>query len=310
MSRRIIALAVALTAAGTASANNPAKVAIMPGSDRAALILKTDLLPIAPGMRTSYRMTLQSYDPAGERLRGAPYGGLAVFAARPKEFVDGHLVLDVKPGTYVFKDFSMQDRWSLCFNGGTRSFTVKPGEILYLGALDARGHMAELQTKTAMSGQTVIRGHGFVSFFDGVTPPLVTPPTRQNWLPPPRGLQRTFPRAKPRSQLRPTMRPGSVPETICSACSASAVATTPRARNLAQIRPWIASREAAARQLRLEAVATFSATAARTSALKPSESISTPSLMSMARIVLPPMLPLNSPAGSGSLAPFAKVSFT
>jgi hypothetical protein len=175
MSRRIIALAVALTAAGTASANNPAKVAIMPGSDRAALILKTDLLPIAPGMRTSYRMTLQSYDPAGERLRGAPYGGLAVFAARPKEFVDGHLVLNVKPGTYVFKDFSMQDRWSLCFNGGTRSFTVKPGEILYLGALDARGHMAELQTKTAMSGQTVIRGHGFVSFFDGVTP-LVTPP--------------------------------------------------------------------------------------------------------------------------------------
>jgi hypothetical protein len=159
-----------------AVAADPAKLAITQQSERAALILKTDLLPVAPGMRTSYRMTLQSYDPAAEKLRGAPYGGLAVFAARPKEFVDGHLILDVKPGTYVFKDFSIQDRWSLCFNGGSRMVTVKPGEILYLGALDARSHMAELQQKTVMSGQTVIRGHGFVSFFDSVTPPLVTPP--------------------------------------------------------------------------------------------------------------------------------------
>lgn len=163
-------------AAAPAAAADPKAVAITPTSQRAALILKADPLPVAPGMRTAYRFTLQTFDPAGQKLRGGPFAGLAVFAARPKEFVDGYLVLDVAPGTYVFKDFSQQDRWSLCFNGGSRSFDVKPGEILYLGALDADAHATELAQRTVMSGQTTIRGQGFVSFFDTVTPPRITPP--------------------------------------------------------------------------------------------------------------------------------------
>jgi len=173
----VAAVAAALWLPGVpAAAAKPADIAITPASQRAALILKTNPLPVAPGMRTAYRLTLQTYDPADGKLLGAPFGGLAVFAARPKEFVDGYLVVDVKPGTYVFKEFSEQDRWTLCFNGASRSFTVKPGEILYLGEFDAATHEVELQGRTVMSGQTVIRGHGFVSFFDTVAPPRVTPP--------------------------------------------------------------------------------------------------------------------------------------
>lgn len=171
--RAIYVATAASLAAAPALADKPQSVAVTPGSPRAALILKADALPVAPTMRTAYRLTLQTYDPAVQQLRGGPFGGYAVFAARPKEFVDGYLVVDVKPGTYVIKDFSMQDRWSLCFNGGSRSFTVKPGEILYLGALDAGAHAAELAQKTVMSGQTTIRGNGVVSFFDTTTPPRI-----------------------------------------------------------------------------------------------------------------------------------------
>src|SRR3954451_19763465 len=54
----------------------------------------------------------------------------------------------------------------------------------------------------------------------------------------------------------------------------------------------------------------FSATAARTSALKASPSTSSPSRMSIARLVPPSRLALNSCLGSASAAPRAKVSLT
>src|SRR4029077_11051204 len=54
----------------------------------------------------------------------------------------------------------------------------------------------------------------------------------------------------------------------------------------------------------------FRAAAARMSVLKASSSMSSPSWKSIARRVLPSRLELNSPEGSLSEAPLAKVSFT
>src|SRR3954471_19919944 len=54
----------------------------------------------------------------------------------------------------------------------------------------------------------------------------------------------------------------------------------------------------------------FSAAAARMSAFSASSSISSPSWMSMARLVLPSRLELKRPEGSFSEAPLAKVIFT
>src|SRR3954462_9695973 len=54
----------------------------------------------------------------------------------------------------------------------------------------------------------------------------------------------------------------------------------------------------------------FRAAAARMSVLKASSSISSPSWKSIARLALPSRLALNSPEGSLSEAPLAKVSFT
>lgn len=169
--------AVMLLAAGAATApamaQDVAKIAITPQSQNAALIIKAPNLPPPPTYRTAYRINLQAYDAEKLAMRGGPFGGGATFAARPKAFVDGYLVVDIKPGTYVFRDISKQDFWALCFNNDSRQFTVKPGEVVYLGEIDARLHMAELQHRAIMSGQ--IRTNKLVHFFDGVSPPAIAP---------------------------------------------------------------------------------------------------------------------------------------
>lgn len=64
------------------------------------------------------------------------------------------------------------------------------------------------------------------------------------------------------------------------------------------------------RRLRYFARAVLRSTAAPMSALKARTSTSWPSWRSIARRVFPPRLELNSPDGSSSAAPLAKVSFT
>ena len=82
-------------------------------------------------------------------------------------------------------------------------------------------------------------------------------------------------------------------------------------------RSWLMARAytgrgrcAGAGEIQRRFFAVFSAMAARISALNAVSSMRSPSWRSMARRVFPSRLALNSPDGSGSEAPFAKVSFT
>jgi hypothetical protein len=170
----LMLLALPLVAA-PARAGKPAEIAITPASPGAVLILKAPNLPPPPTFRTAYRLSLQTYDPAGQKMVGGPFGGSALFQARPKDFVDGYLILEVKPGTYAFQSFSQQDYWALCFNGGSLQFTVRAGEVLYLGDFDAARHAMELQTLAVTTGRVSTRGSNAVHFFDTVTPPLFAP---------------------------------------------------------------------------------------------------------------------------------------
>ena len=72
------------------------------------------------------------------------------------------------------RDLSRQDYWALCFNDNSLQFTVRPGEIVYLGEIDARSHVAELERMAVMSGRTSTRSQ-VVHFFDGVSPPAFKP---------------------------------------------------------------------------------------------------------------------------------------
>jgi hypothetical protein len=170
-----VAAAVTLGSAGAAIAKDPAEIAITPGSPEALIVLKAESLPVPRLHKTSYWITLQTYDPAQQKMVGGPFGGTAMIAARPREFVDGYLVKTVKPGTYAFLDFVMQDYWALCFNGGSLQFTVKPGEVIYLGEMDVRRHGIELERLAISTGQTRTRGGNPVHFFDTVAPPRLAP---------------------------------------------------------------------------------------------------------------------------------------
>lgn len=151
-----------------------AKIAITPDSTDAVIILKAEQVPNPPTYRTSYRLNLQTFDPEAQTMRGGPFGGSVTIAARPKAFVGDYMVLTVKPGTYAIRDFSRQDYWALCFHASSLQFTVRPGEVLYLGEFDAPGEVEELERIAVMSGQLSTRGEP-VHFFEGVSTPSFAP---------------------------------------------------------------------------------------------------------------------------------------
>ncbi len=163
------------SAAAPAAAKNVGDIAITPGSTDALIIFKANDVPVPPGYKTAWRMPIQSYDPAEEKMQSGPFGGIETLAGRPKSFVDGFLVERVKPGTYAFQSFSRQDFWALCFNGDSLHFTVKPGEVLYLGEFDALSHTLELERLAVTSGRTTSRNSNPIHFFDTVSPPAFAP---------------------------------------------------------------------------------------------------------------------------------------
>ena len=174
-------LAALLAAATTSTAGaeqKAAKIAITPGSEMAAIILQAPDLPKPMGSYiSSYKIGIKKYDAANQALQGGPYAGSLLLSARPSLFAQGYLVSDLKPGTYVITELSRQDLWALCFHDNSLQFTVKPGEVLYLGHFDAAFHIAELQMKAIVGHKMSLRGGSLAHFFDNVTPPKLTPGT-------------------------------------------------------------------------------------------------------------------------------------
>jgi hypothetical protein len=181
-SKPIVAAILLAAAASSASAEQKAaKIAIAPGSEMGAIILKAPDLPKPiGGYISSYKIAFKKYDAANQSLDGGPYAGSLLLSARPSLFSQGYLVSDLKPGTYVVTEVSRQDLWALCFHDNSLQFTVKPGEVVYLGDFDAAFHMGELQQKAMAGHKMRLRQGNLAHFFDNVTPPRFTPGTEQD----------------------------------------------------------------------------------------------------------------------------------
>ena len=162
-----------LVAAIPASAKDSAKIAITATSKDALIIIKAPAIPPAPTFKTAYRLGLSVYDPDTKAMKGGPWGGKAIFQAQPKKFVDGFLMLTVKPGTWVYQDFSQQDFWALCFQDSSLQFNVAAGEVVYLGEFDAVAHARDLQVTAIRTGRTSTKG--VEHFFDNIAPPRLAP---------------------------------------------------------------------------------------------------------------------------------------
>lgn len=178
MFTKLIALATALTLClapwdSELAAKSPDKLELAPGAETALMVIKTDWWQPAPNMQSAFRLWFSVFDPVEQKLLGKPFGGSAVFEAKQKNFVDGYLIAEIKPGRWVFQSYSQQDSWSLCFNAASWDFEVKPGEVIYLGPFDAIVHRFQLTQRAVQSGRTTIRGSGFVTFFDLPAAPSV-----------------------------------------------------------------------------------------------------------------------------------------
>lgn len=173
---KIIAATLVLSMSGAAfSTKKVDKIAIAPTSKKAAIIIKAKDIPVSDSYRTSFRMVLRTFDIEKQALRGGPLGGSVMLEAQPRLFTDGYLVADLEPGTYVFQSFSRQDSWILCFNDNSRYFTIKPGEVLYLGEINSEKHVRELEMLAISTGQTRARRSAPVNFFDEVSAPDFSP---------------------------------------------------------------------------------------------------------------------------------------
>jgi hypothetical protein len=167
-------LAAAAASAPATATQKAAKIAITPASKNGAVIIKTQNLLPPPTYKSAYRLTFMPYDAANQAMMSGLFNAFSL-AAQPKMFLDGYLVSDLKPGTYVLTDFSRQDFWALCFHASSIQFTLKPGEVLYLGELNAAKHLAELEYLAVSSGMTTLRGSRLAHFFDNISPPALTP---------------------------------------------------------------------------------------------------------------------------------------
>jgi hypothetical protein len=180
MARGFCAAAIAL-AAGTMALPGyalakPAKDQVLTADSQTAMIvIKSDFWQPAHDMHSAYKIAFSTYDPVEGKMLGGVFAGGALVEAQKKKFVEGYLIQPIKPGHWVYVSYQQQDKWALCFNAASLQFDVKPGEVVYLGELDAQSHRKELTLQALLHGKTSIRGYGFADFFDLPDGPRVKP---------------------------------------------------------------------------------------------------------------------------------------
>ncbi|MFX4087139.1 hypothetical protein ACKU27_18770 [Sphingobium yanoikuyae] len=170
----VVALGGALSP-HVANAKAPGQIILTPQSEEALVIIKTDWWQPAPSMHSAFKLLLSTYVDAEARLSSGPFSGTALFEAKQKNFLDGYLMVPVKPGRWVVRSYSQQDSWALCFNAASLQFEAKPGQVVYLGRFDALSHRQQLTRQAIASGNTSIRGCGFVDYFDLPQGPIFAP---------------------------------------------------------------------------------------------------------------------------------------
>jgi hypothetical protein len=168
-----ILVGVALASGG--HAKQPGQYVLAPESETALVVVKTDFWEPAPSMHSAFKIIISAYDPEAGKLLGGPYSGGGLFEAQEKKFFGGYLIAAIKPGRWVFQSYTQQDKWALCFNANTRQFDVKPGEVVFLGDLDAKAHRDQLTQRAVRTGRVSISGYGFADFFDLPDGPRLAP---------------------------------------------------------------------------------------------------------------------------------------
>ena len=107
-------------------------------SDRGLVVVEAEPAETVLRPGGSYTLTAVTFDPAQGVLTANSFAGHGVFFNEMGKNQVGrtYYVGRAPPGLYAVSDLTHQARWHACFNGGTQYFTVRPGEVTFLGRLD------------------------------------------------------------------------------------------------------------------------------------------------------------------------------
>jgi len=124
-----------------------------------------------------YSIVLSRYDTADGQVGGSNFGEVTLSTS---EADNGLIGKPIEPGTYVFTRFTVADRWGQCFGHSTWRFDAAPGQVIYLGALDAQIHASSLMRAAAAANRQVLLGPSGIGEkyvqYSNTTAPVFRPP--------------------------------------------------------------------------------------------------------------------------------------
>ncbi|MEP6342197.1 MAG: hypothetical protein ABJ275_02695 [Maricaulaceae bacterium] len=164
MKKRILASAMmAMITIGCAT-TDLGTLNLQPNGETAAIILKIDSTPA-----TAQKYIIHSYEPstAGDKIEKYK-DSKALYLTNTK---DGFLFSTLKPGHYYINELVQQEQWSLCFHASTYAFEVKPDTVNYIGQLDPRSNIAQLQATVIRERDQNAREYNHYYYTDNILPP-------------------------------------------------------------------------------------------------------------------------------------------
>ena len=126
------------------------------------------LLKIAP-VEADFKIRLLEFDPIKNKAH-IGFGGSGTQIHNLLRAGRQYVAVNIEPGTYVYSSLIQQTHWNVCFHKSTLSFSIKPGEFLFLGELGTK-NLRQLQKLSYWSGQMKVKGNDNVTHFDNILPP-------------------------------------------------------------------------------------------------------------------------------------------
>lgn len=148
-------------------AQAPNRIVLAPESPKGVILLKVSGAPIG------YSLDIAKYNRAEGELAANSFGGWAPIKAKEAQ-ADTYMVRTVDPGEYIFQGVTQQAWWTVCFHADTLAFTVKPGEVLYLGAFDPAPHLRQLTQLAAENRHFSASSSNRHAYLDNIMPPAMT----------------------------------------------------------------------------------------------------------------------------------------
>jgi hypothetical protein len=168
--RKVLSLIATTFVLSACATSDPTKIEFSENSQKSLILIK-----VSPAL-VDFFVEIGRYNAPDMQLTWSILDGAYSFAG-PKPGETQYMARVIEPGTYVFVDLWEQGFWAVCFAGGSKSFTVKPGQAVFLGELNSAVHLSQLGALVREHGDFRATNSDVFHYFDGIIPPQVGTPS-------------------------------------------------------------------------------------------------------------------------------------